>query len=171
MSSAGGGEEGLGGGKSYDPVEFKGILLSGINAGGAMALGGGGNRGGGGTAIMGGFDLSTTLSIVPVDATRGRLEKSSALEIADSIDCLLSDVETLRTFESGPGAAGCIGTDPFTCADDDDPVGVRGATNWNCWLAIDPTRYKPGDSWDGEGGVAGGAGTKTGGRRGFHSSV
>lgn len=169
MSSGGGGEEGLGGGRSWDPVELKATLLSGTKAGGGMALGGGGNRGGGGTAIMGGFDLSTTVSNVPVDATRERLVTSSAPEIADSIDCLLSDVEALKTFASGPGAAAWKGTIPFTCVDD-DPVGVRGGMNWNCWL-VDPTRYIFGDNWDGEGGAESCAGTKTGGRGTFHSSV
>jgi hypothetical protein len=124
MSSGGGGEDGLGGGKS---VEFKGILLSGIKAGGGMALGGGGNRGGGGTDIMGGLVLSTTVSVVPVDATRGRLEVSSAVEKADSMDCLLSDVVAFKTFESGPGT----GTGPFTCIGEGGPVGVEGGTNWN----------------------------------------
>lgn len=101
---------------SYEPVEPVGILLSGIKEGGGIVEGGGGSRGGGGSAIMGGFVLSTTVSMVAVDGTRDRLGSSSAIDdMTDSIDCLRSEAEvreranvplfSRKRFESGPGAA------------------------------------------------------------------
>lgn len=106
-----------------------GTLLSGMKFGGGILVGGGGAFGGGGSTIMGGFDLSTTASMVPAEGTRDRLGGSSAIEdITDSMDCLLSATETrdrlkappdsLRMLESGPGDATGIGTGDI--ADEED---------------------------------------------------
>lgn len=129
-----------------------------MNEGGGMLVGGGGSLGGGGRDIIGGFVLSTTVSIVPVEATRERLGMSSATDdTTDSIDCLLSDAtvrerespfDSLKRFASGPGAG--IGTargiGPVGIVDEDPEGstvavagGVGGGMNWNCWFD-DPTR-------------------------------
>ena len=70
MSSAGGGEEGRGGGPStVDPVRLN--LLSGMKLGGGMVVGGGGSFGGGGSDIIGGRVLSTDARImVEAEGTR-----------------------------------------------------------------------------------------------------
>jgi hypothetical protein len=63
MSSAGGGEEGRGGGPSLvDPLRLS--LLSGMKLGGGMVVGGGGSFGGGGKDITGGRVLSTDVRIM-----------------------------------------------------------------------------------------------------------
>ena len=63
MSSAGGGEEGRGGGPSLvDPLRLS--LLSGMKLGGGMVVGGGGSLGGGGKDITGGRVLSTDVRII-----------------------------------------------------------------------------------------------------------
>jgi len=70
ISSAGGGDEGLGGGPSAP------ILRSGIKLGGGMALGGGGAFGGGGRDIIGGLVLSAALSrMLPVVDEEGTRER------------------------------------------------------------------------------------------------
>lgn len=72
---------------SEEPEEFVGILLSGMNEGGAMLPGGGGAFGGGGSDIIGGLDLSIkrvdddNLERAPV------LASSKTEDAADSIDC------------------------------------------------------------------------------------
>lgn len=91
MSSGGGGDDGRGGGTSYEPVEVVGILRSGMKLGGGMLPGGGGARGGGGSAIIGGRDLSTTANVAACPFGVGPSSKMD--ERADSIDCLRESVE------------------------------------------------------------------------------
>jgi hypothetical protein len=63
MSSAGGGEEGRGGGPSLvDPLRLG--LLSGMKLGGGMVVGGRGSLGGGSKDITGGRVLSTDVRIM-----------------------------------------------------------------------------------------------------------
>lgn len=84
MSSAGGGDEGRGGGISCEN------LFSGMNGGGGILLGGGGARGGGGNTIMGGRDLSITLGTV--EGVRERETISSITDDkVDSMDCRRSE--------------------------------------------------------------------------------
>lgn len=89
---------------SYEPVDVVACRLSGMNDGGAMAVGGGGSLGGGGNAIIGGFDLSTTVSAVPVDGTlkRGRGSSLSiSEETTESMDCLRSAVDVRLCVANG----------------------------------------------------------------------
>lgn len=143
MSSAGGGEEGRGGGPSLvDPLRS---LLSGMKLGGGMLVGGGGSLGGGGKDITGGRVLSTDVRMAEADGTRDLGCSSAPVvdEIKDSIDWRLSEaialrrpnvpVESLKTLVSGvftgEGAlkTGALGEVVPAEAED----GGGGAMNWN----------------------------------------
>ena len=139
MSSAGGGEEGRGGGPSRTPFTAK--RRSGMKFGGGMLLGGGGNFGGGGSDITGGLVLSIDAKMGPFvddEGTRERLGASSAAapEKRDSIDCLSAvtglriepapDEDSRNTLDIGVFAGdGAVKTG----AGADVPMG--GGTNWN----------------------------------------
>ena len=91
MSSAGGGDDGLGGGLSRcEERDEAGLRFSGMKDGGGMLFGGGGIFGGGGSIIVGGRVLSTVGDIEgPIDCVCWRWPNSEA-DNAESIDFLLS---------------------------------------------------------------------------------
>lgn len=140
IRSAGGGDEGRGGGPSRTP--FAAMRRSGMKFGGGMLLGGGGSFGGGGSDITGGLVLSIDAKMGPfvdVEGTRERVDASSAaaLENRDSIDCL-SAVAGLRPIEPPPedDSRNTLDRGVFTGdgavktgAGTDVPKG--GGTNWN----------------------------------------